>query len=126
MSGTVDAQGLSIHIPPREMRNPAVAAGQQAQKKPPHKYKIKIVVDEIVFDNSELVIGTSKPNKDPKRFVLKHIVVHGRRTTTRPWPYDATLTNAIPTRRHFIAVGTFGPWNTESPGDSGVTAALYV
>jgi hypothetical protein len=117
--GTVDAQGLSIHIPPREMRDPAVAAGQQAQKKPPHKYKIKIVVDEIVFDNSELVIGTSKPNKDPKRFVLKHIVMHDV-GPTRPWPYDATLTNAIP-KGDIHAVGTFGPWNTESPGDSGVT-----
>ena len=112
--GTVHAQGLSIHIPPREMRNAGQASGE-----PRHKYKIKIVVDEIVFDDSELVIGTSKPNKDPKRFVLKHIVLHDVGPNAA-WPYDATLTNAIP-KGDIHATGTFGPWNTESPGDSGVT-----
>ena len=113
--GVVHAEGLSIHIPPREVR---AAGQQQTGKKPPHKYKIKIVVDEIVFDESELVIGTNKPNKDPKLFVLKHIVVHDVGPNT-PWPYDATLTNAIP-KGNIHAVGSFGPWNTESPGDSNV------
>jgi hypothetical protein len=37
-----------------------------------------------------------------------------------PWKYDATLVNAIP-KGDIHAVGTFGPWNTESPGDSPVT-----
>ena len=106
------------------MRNPAVAAGQQAQKKPPHKYKIKIVVDEIVFDNSELVIGTSKPNKDPKRFVLKHIVVHDV-GPTQPWPYDATLTNAIP-KGDIHAVGTFGAVEYGEPGRLRRDRALYL
>jgi hypothetical protein len=120
--GTVHAQGLSIHIPPREMRNPGAAAAQPVSGKhgkPPHQYKIKIVVDEIVFDDSELVIGTMKPNKDPKRFVLKHISIHDV-GPNRPWPYDATLTNAIP-KGDIHATGAFGPWNNESPGDSPIT-----
>jgi hypothetical protein len=37
-----------------------------------------------------------------------------------PWKYDATLVNAVP-KGNIHAVGTFGPWNTESPGDSSVT-----
>ena len=37
-----------------------------------------------------------------------------------PWRYDATLVNAIPTG-DIHAVGTFGPWDNESPGDSAVT-----
>ena len=84
-----------------------------------HRGKIKILVDEIVFDDSRLVIGTDKPDKDPKVFALKHIVLRDVGQDS-PSPYDATLTNAIPTG-DIHAVGTFGPWNPESPGDSTVT-----
>lgn len=108
---TVHVQGLAIHIPPKSMR--------QQNTSPRKKGKIKILVGEIVFDDSQLVIGTDKPNKDPKVFVLKHIVLNdvGSKSAS---PYDATLTNAIP-KGDIHAVGTFGPWNTESPGDSTVT-----
>ena len=37
----------------------------------------------------------------------------------QPWQYDATLTNAIP-RGEIHATGFFGPWQTDSPGDSSV------
>ncbi len=110
--GTVNVSGLAISIPPREMR-------QQA-KGPKRKLgKIKIVVDEIVCDASKLVIGTAKPNKDPKVFELERIVMHNV-GGQNPWRYDAALVNAVP-RGDIHAVGTFGPWNTESPGDSAVT-----
>ena len=109
---TVSVQGLAINIPPPSMRG-------QAGSKSRHRDKIKIVVDEIVFDDSQLVIGTNKPDKDPKVFALKHIVLRdvGARA---PSPYEAWLTNAVP-KGEIHATGTFGPWNTESPGDSTVT-----
>ncbi len=110
--GTVRVSGLAINIPPREMR-------QQSQGPKRKMGKIKIVVDEIVCDDSKLVIGTAKPNKDPKVFELKRIVMHNVGPNS-PWKYDATLVNAIP-RGDIHSVGTFGPWNTESPGDSSVT-----
>lgn len=110
--GTVRVSGLAINIPPREMR-------QQSQGPKRKMGKIKIVVDEIVCDDSKLVIGTAKPNKDPKVFELKRIVMHNVGPNS-PWKYDATLVNAIP-RGDIHSVGTFGPWNTESPGDSPVT-----
>ena len=81
--------------------------------------KIKIVVDEIVFDDSRLVIGTDKPDKDPKVFEFQHIVLHDVGSQSAS-PYDATLINAVP-KGDIHAVGTFGPWNTEAPGDSAVT-----
>jgi hypothetical protein len=104
-------QGLAINIPPKSMRE----KGQDKQ----HRGKIKIAVDEIVFDDSRLVIGTDKPDKDPKVFELKHIVLNdvGSKSAS---PYDATLINAVP-RGDIHAVGTFGPWDTEAPGDSTVT-----
>ena len=108
--GTVQVTGLRIYIPPREAQQerPAIRAGS-----------IKMVVDEIVCQDSLLVIGTSKPDKDPKRFELKHIELHDVRPNA-PWRYDARLTNAIP-RGEIHAAGTFGPWQNESPGDSAVT-----
>jgi hypothetical protein len=111
-AGTVHVQGLVINIPPKSMR-------QQNAAKSQHQGKIKIVVDEIVCDDSRLVIGTDKPNKDPKIFELSHIVLHDVGPNA-PWPYDASLTNAVP-KGDIHAVGTFGPWNTETPGDSTLT-----
>jgi hypothetical protein len=81
--------------------------------------KIKILIDKIVCDNSRLIIGTSKPDKDPKDFELKHIELHDVGPSA-PWPYDATLTNAVP-RGEIHAAGFFGPWQTDSPGESSVS-----
>jgi hypothetical protein len=110
--GTVNVSGMVVTIPPREWRS-------QGPPSTKHKGKMKIVVDEIVCDNSRLVIGTLKPGKDPKDFELRHIVMHGV-GPYKPWRYDATIINAIP-KGDVHAVGTFGPWNTESSGDSTVT-----
>ena len=108
----VHVRGLAINIPPKSMR-------QQNAPKTKHGGKIKIVVDEFICDDSRLVIGTDKPDKDPKLFQLKHIVMHDLGPDA-PLHYDAELINAIPTGE-IHAEGTFGPWNTETPGDSTVT-----
>jgi hypothetical protein len=108
---SVHVQGLAINIPPKSMR--------QSGKTPRHRGKIKILVDEFVCDDSRLVIGTDKPDKDPKVFVLQHIVLK-EVGPNAPLHYDATLINAIP-KGDIHAVGTFGPWNTETPGESSVT-----
>jgi hypothetical protein len=109
--GVVHVQGLVIKVPPKSVRRQGAAH--------PHQGKIKIVVDQVVCDDSQLIIGTDKPNKDPKIFELKHIVLDHLGPDT-PSPYNANLTNAIP-KGEIHAGGTFGPWNTESPGDSAVT-----
>jgi hypothetical protein len=109
---TVHVSGLTIHIPPRRMREQAPASKKR-------RGKIKFRVGEIVFDDSQLIIASSNPQKDPKIFVLKHIVLNDLGSTSAS-PYDATLTNAIP-RGDIHATGSFGPWNNESPGDSPVT-----
>jgi hypothetical protein len=110
--GSVHVTGMTISIPPREMR-------AQAPKQPRREGKIKIQVDEIVFDDSRLIIGTMKPNKDPKDFEMSRIVMRNVGPDA-PWKYDATLVNAVP-KGDIHATGTFGPWNNESPGDSTVT-----
>src|SRR6266550_5543826 len=110
--GTVRVRGMAIQIPPREMR-------AQAPKGQRHIGKIKIGVDRIEFDDSKLVIGTLKPDKEPLDFEMSHIVMRDV-GPTKPWDYDATLVNATP-KGDIHAKGTFGPWNNDSPGDSTVT-----
>ena len=112
--GTVHVTGLEVKIPPREMR-----AAASDEKKTEHKGKLKIVVDEIVCDDSRLLIETLKPGKDPKDFELQRITMHDVGPDS-PWNYDATIVNAIP-KGDIHAKGTFGPWDVESPGDSPVT-----
>lgn len=109
----VHVTGLDINIPPREMRQQTpVENGKQ-------KGKIKIAVDEIVCDKSRLIVGTSKRDKNPLDFELEHIELHNVAPNT-PWKYDAVLINAIP-RGDIHAIGSFGPWQTDSPGDSFVS-----
>jgi hypothetical protein len=92
---------------------------QNSKQTQEHQRKIKMIANEIICDNSRLIIGTSKPGKDPKDFELEHIELHDVGPNA-PWKYDATLTNAIP-RGEIHSTGMFGPWQTESPGDSSVT-----
>jgi hypothetical protein len=109
---TVYVSNMTIEIPPKEVR-------EQGAKNERHIGKIKIVVDEIVCDNSHLIIDTAKPDKDPQDFELGHIVMRNVGPNV-PWNYDATLVNAIPPG-DIHAKGTFGPWVNGSPGDSAVT-----
>jgi hypothetical protein len=109
--GTVYVTGLEIRIPPRQMR----AAGVSS---PHHSNKITVVVDHFLCENSDLIIGNGNPAKEPKHFALDRIELWSIGPDD-PWRYDATLVNAIP-RGNIHAAGTFGPWITESPGDSSV------
>ena len=109
---TVHVRGLTLQIPPKSMR-------QQNTHPAKRKAKIKILVSELIFDDSRVVILSSKPDKDPKIFTLQHVELH-ELGPDAPSNYDAQLTNAVP-RGEIHAIGTFGPWNTETPGDSTVT-----
>jgi hypothetical protein len=116
----VHVSGLVIYIPPKEYRKQApTTPPNTTPPKKKHHGKIKIVVSEIRCDDSQLIIGTAKPGKDPKNFVLRRIVLHDV-GGNGAWPYDATLTNAVP-RGNVHTTGTFGPWNVESPSDSAIT-----
>jgi hypothetical protein len=109
---TVRVSGLEVRIPPRQQRNAAPPG-------PKKSHKIEISVDEIDFTDSRLIIVNGNPNKDPKDFELRHIILKNLGPNA-PSSYEATLTNAIP-KGEIHATGTFGPWNPESPGDSAVT-----
>ena len=110
--GSVKVNGLEIDIPP--VRRQALLQTQVKSHD-----KIEILVDEIVCDNSRLVIGNANPDKGPKVFDLQHIELHNVGPKA-PWRYQAALINAIP-RGEIQAAGSFGPWQTDSPADTPVT-----
>jgi len=110
--GTVHVSGLDITIPPKR-------AGEQRNSETPKLRKADFDVDDIICEDSQLVIKSAKPDKDPHVFALKRIVLHGIGRETAA-SYDATLTNAVPPGE-IHAIGSFGPWNTGSPGDSRLT-----
>ena len=109
---SVNVSGLRISIPPRQAR-------QQAPKERKRVGKLNIQVNEIVCDDSQIIIQTADPNKDPKVFELRHIVLRDLQPAG-PAHYDATLINAIP-RGDIHATGSFGPWKADDPGASPVT-----
>jgi len=109
--GTVRVAGMTIRIPPRQER----VADAPARRR---RGKIEVIADEILVENSTLVIGTAKANKDPKRFALERIRLR-HVGEGEPMEYEATLMNAFP-RGQIHASGAFGPWNAEQPGESAV------
>jgi hypothetical protein len=110
--GTVHVRGLAIIIPPKRDRGSKISISKDIRKS-------RFELDNVVCDDSSLTIESSKPGKDPLLFQLKHIVLH-HVGSDAPWPYEAILTNAMPPGE-IQTSGTFGPWETESPGDSNVT-----
>jgi hypothetical protein len=112
--GAVEIEGLAIDVPPGGMRSQAMPP----PAKKPHD-KIAILVDEIVCNNSSLIVENANPDKGPKDFALRHIELHNVGPKD-PWRYQATLINAIP-RGEIQASGNFGPWQIDSPGDTPVT-----
>lgn len=108
--GTVHVTGLTLTVPPRELRRPGTGHAERG--------KIKVTVEFIQIDDSRIVLQTLKPNKDPKVFAIRHVELRDF-GPQRPMQYNAILTNAIPPGE-IHAAGVFGPWNVESPGDSAI------
>ncbi len=115
-SDLVRVTGLKIDIPSHDVREASASEKKDADH---HDDKIAIEVDKIVCEDSRLTMENSKPDKDPKVFELKRIELRNVGSGS-PWNYDAILTNAVP-RGEIQAKGTFGPWQTDEPGDSSVT-----
>ena len=114
--GTVRLSGLEIHIPPRQARQAAGLAVVPTQHR---AGKMQVQVDHFLCEQSDLVIDNGNPDKEPKHFVLRRIELW-EIGPDAPWRYDATLVNAIP-KGDIHAAGTFGPWISESAGDSSLT-----
>jgi hypothetical protein len=106
---TVRVKGLQLNLPPREQR-------AQMQSMGPKSGKIKITVDKLVCDDTQLIINTLKPGKLPLEFDIASLKMTSI-GPDGPMHFDANLTNPKPVG-NVLSNGSFGPWNADSPRDT--------
>jgi hypothetical protein len=108
-------ENMTITIPPR---------GEKKQPKAPpsgKKWIPSVVVDEIVCNDTDLVIVPKKEGKEPLEFDIHDLVLKSV-GVEKPFDFHGNLTNAKP-QGEIATTGTFGPWDAEEPGDTPVTGS---
>jgi hypothetical protein len=108
-------ENMTITIPPR---------GEKKQPKPPssgRKSISSVVVDEIVCNETDLVIVPNQAGKEPLDFDIHDLVLKSV-GVDKPFDFHGSLTNAKP-QGEIATTGTFGPWDAEEPGDTPVTGS---
>src|ERR1700738_1400089 len=83
---------------------------------PPHKQSApvpRVIFNEIVCNDTSLIILPKKAGKDPLDFEIHDLVLKNV-GDQKPFDFHGTLTNAKP-KGEIATKGTFGPWNAEDP-----------
>jgi hypothetical protein len=110
----VYVKNMTITIPPRGEGKRSPAAGQS--KKLP-----SVIADEIVCNDTDLVIVPKKEGKEPLDFEIHDLVLKSV-GAGKPFAFHGNLTNAKP-KGEIATNGNFGPWDAEEPGDTPLSGA---
>lgn len=132
--GMVSVEGMTISIPPKEQRLQPAPTGLNETKAIEIRAAnvaaggsrnpgIKIFVDEVIIQNTRLLIGTSKPGKLPLDFEISRIALH-KIGAGQPMKFEATLVNPKPVG-DIQSTGYFGPFQQDSPGDTPVSGSYF-
>ncbi len=105
-------ENMTITIPPRGEKKAQPAS--TGKKRLP-----SVIVDEIVCNDTDLVIVPKKEGKDPLDFDIHDLVLKSV-GADKPFDFHGNLTNAKP-QGEIATRGTFGPWDADEPGDTPVT-----
>jgi hypothetical protein len=131
--------GLDINIPPSqareklevrnqkeevkaELKAEAEAARAPAGETTPEEKRLDplkdggIVIDSMDTVDARLLILPFERNKQPKIWAIHNLHMRDLGSLT-PWPFKATLTNAVPPGEIEVD-GKFGPWRRDEPGDT--------
>lgn len=107
----VFVQGFTMNIPPKNDRKQMANFRQRG--------RMRIVVDNFIFSDAQIVINTENPNKPPLEFGISDL----RLTSMgqgRPLRFAAKLINPRPVG-NIDSTGFFGPLNEYSPQDTAVS-----
>ena len=111
----VYVENMTITIPPRgEMKEPKPASNAK-------KFIPSVIADEIVCNDTDLVIVPKKQGKEPLDFDIHDLVLKSV-GADKPFDFHGNLTNAKP-QGEIATRGTFGPWDVDEPGDTPVTGS---
>lgn len=108
----VHLQGLVIHFPPKDEREPILNS-----KKPKD---VPVLIDELTSDGGELDMLPANPDKPVHQFLIHQLTMHavGRGQAA---PFVALLTNPAPPGQIHVK-GDFGPWQPDDPRTTPVSA----
>lgn len=109
---TVYVKGLTLNIPPREDIQDLSHIRKSSRK-------MKIVVDELNCEDTNLVINTRKQDKQPLVFAISHLKMDDI-GADKPMRFQATLVNPKPVG-DIDSVGYFGPFQEEKPRATAVS-----
>ena len=118
----VSVQNMSITIPPRgEKTVPGASAASAAPPATKHESKPlpPIVVDEIVCDNTTLLILPKQAGKLPLDWEIHALNLY-HAGADQAMAFHGTLTNAKP-KGEIATKGSFGPWNLDDQGATPVS-----
>jgi hypothetical protein len=113
----VYVENLTITIPPRREGKNRQPAGEDDQR----GLIPSIIVDEIVCNDTDLVIVPRKAGKDPLDFDIHDLVLKSV-GAEKPFDFRGNLTNAKP-QGEISTNGSFGPWDRDEPGDTPVSGS---
>jgi hypothetical protein len=108
-------ENMTITIPPR---------GEKKERKKPSSDKQAlptVIVDEIVCNDTDLVIVPKKEGKEPLDFDIHDLLLKSV-GANKPFDFHGNLTNAKP-QGEIATRGTFGPWDADEPGDTPITGS---
>ncbi|HTS04811.1 MAG TPA: hypothetical protein VMP68_04445 [Candidatus Eisenbacteria bacterium] len=103
---TVFVKGLTLNIPPKE----DIQDLSDIRKS---SHRMTIVVDELNCEDTNLVINTRKPGKQPLVFAISHLKMEDI-GAGQPMRFHATLVNPKPVG-DIASVGYFGPFQETRP-----------
>ena len=107
-------ENMTITIPPRGEKKPKTPSSDK-QRLP------TVIVDEIVCNDTDLVIVPKKEGKEPLDFDIHDLVLKSV-GADEPFDFHGNLTNAKP-KGEIATRGTFGPWELDEPGDTHITGS---
>ena len=110
----VQLDGMNINIPPQGRPSPAHESHRREQPYP--QQSTAVLFRQILIHNGKLTILPKDKTKVPLQFDLQQVTLRSA-GTGRAMKYDASLTNPKPPGQ-IHALGEFGPWAADSPGDS--------
>jgi hypothetical protein len=109
----IHVQRMVITVPPRQPQ-----AGNAAPPLLTNRVIPPVMAAEIDCDQTELLVFSNKPGKDPLDWEI-HRLVLTEVGLNKSFFYRGTLTNAKP-KGEIETRGQFGPWNIDVPGDTPV------
>lgn len=114
----VHLDNMVITIPPRGQKpDDQPAAPRPAEKK--QKGLPKIVIDQLVCDETTLLMLPKQAGKDPLDFDIHDLILKSV-GAAKPFSFRGNLTNAKPVGE-IKTTGNFGPWAIDDPGSTPVS-----